>query len=129
MMAEVQDGDGDGGMARGGNAWEVGAATMSSVLVGMLILILMVANQTLQRRRRRLPPGPWPWPVVGNFPQLSKAKDLPHRFLRALAAHYGGLMFLRLGMMTIMEPFEIKNEMGLVSDSFPNSTSLFNCQQ
>lgn len=100
-MAEVQDGE--GGMARGANSWEVGAATMSVLVV---MLILMVANQTLQRRKRRLPPGPWPWPVVGNFPQLSRAKDVPHRSLRALAAKYGGLMFLRLGMMTIMERFE-----------------------
>lgn len=99
-MAEVQDGD--GGMARGGNSWEVGVAAMSVLVV---MFILMVANQTLQRRRR-LPPGPWPWPVVGNFPQLSKAKDVPHRSLRALAAKYGGLMFLRLGIMTIMERFE-----------------------
>lgn len=103
MMAEVQGGDGDGGMARPAKLPDVGVAAMS-VLAVMVVSIL--ANQTLQRRRRRLPPGPWPWPIVGNFPQLSKAKDVPHRSLRALAAKYGGLMFLRLGTMTIMERFE-----------------------
>ncbi|KAL5201587.1 hypothetical protein ABZP36_035941 [Zizania latifolia] len=43
------------------------------------------------------PPGPTPFPVIGNIPDLLRAGEL-HRALAGLAASYGPVMSLRLGM-------------------------------
>ena len=61
--------------------------------IAVLVVTLVELYWTLERRK--LPPGPVAWPVVGSFPAISGA--LPHHALRALAAKYGSLMFLRLG--------------------------------
>jgi hypothetical protein len=69
------------------------AAAVLAVLVGLVWLKFVQA----QRRRKLLPPGPRPWPIVGNFPTL--ARRLPYRYLQKLAFKYGGLMYLRLGIL------------------------------
>uniref|UniRef100_A0A0E0M1V4 Cytochrome P450 n=1 Tax=Oryza punctata TaxID=4537 RepID=A0A0E0M1V4_ORYPU len=45
------------------------------------------------------PPGPTPFPVIGNIPDLLRGGEL-HRALAGLAASYGPVMSLRLGMAT-----------------------------
>uniref|UniRef100_A0A0D9XEB0 Cytochrome P450 n=1 Tax=Leersia perrieri TaxID=77586 RepID=A0A0D9XEB0_9ORYZ len=45
------------------------------------------------------PPGPTPYPLIGNIPDLLRGGEL-HRALAGLAASYGPVMLLRLGMAT-----------------------------
>ena len=70
---------------------EIVVALIAAALVSFVLIYYLAEAQ----QRKRLPPGPWPWPVLGNFPHLG---DMPHRALYGLAAKYGGLMYLRLGM-------------------------------
>lgn len=70
---------------------EISVALTAAALVSFVLIYYFAEAQ----RRKRLPPGPWPWPVLGNFPHLG---DMPHRALHGLAAKYGGLVYLRLGM-------------------------------
>lgn len=65
--------------------------TVTALVVTTLLIHLLVVYQ----RRQKLPPGPWPWPVVGNLFVLN---GRPHRKLQKLAATYGGLMYIQLGM-------------------------------
>jgi cytochrome P450 len=58
-----------------------------------LILKLIIS----WRAAKLLPPGPPGWPIVGNLLQLG---EKPHESLYHLAAKYGPLMILRLGMQT-----------------------------
>lgn len=71
----------------------------TALLAAFFVSVLLVCYHAQVQKRRRLPPGPWPWPVIGNF--LALAGDMPHREMQKLAAKYGGLMYLRLGMCTL----------------------------
>lgn len=54
----------------------------------------------LQRKTNLLPPGPRVWPIVENLPCVSKG-SLSHRDFLDLAKQYGGLTFLRLGIIIL----------------------------
>ena len=64
------------------------------LLVTLAVVMVFVNNEL----RKKLPPGPRPVPILGNLLEL---KELPHQSLRALAARYGGLMYLCLGMVML----------------------------
>lgn len=64
------------------------------LLVTLAALMVFVNNEL----RKKWPPGPRPVPILGNLLEL---KELPHQSLSALAARYGGLMYLCLGMVML----------------------------
>lgn len=72
--------------------WPGITVTTAALLVISTLLVYVVV---VQLRRKSFPPGPWPLPIFGNLGVLS---GLPHRNLHKLAAKYGGLMYLQLGM-------------------------------
>lgn len=73
---------------------------MVLVIAALLPALIVLHFHYVMQRRRNLPPGPWPWPIFGNLPDMGMAsKELPHRYFRALADKFGGLMYLQLGMM------------------------------
>lgn len=66
----------------------------------MVVCFLIIASTKKKRNEKKkmeLPPGPPGWPIVGNLFQLGKK---PNESLCRLAAKYGPLMTLRLGMKT-----------------------------
>lgn len=66
--------------------------------VMIFIILWLILKLIISRRAAKLlPPGPPRWPIVGNLLQLG---DKPHQSLYHLAAKYGPLMTLRLGMQT-----------------------------
>ena len=70
-------------------------AVVVALLAAAVVSYVLFHFLAEAQQRKHLPPGPWPWPVVGNFLALG---DMPHRALHDLAAKYGGLMYLQLGM-------------------------------
>ena len=70
-------------------------------LPALLLLLITLWWYVTQYLAPKKPPGPWSWPILGNLPTLSRSKKLPHQTLRDLAAKYGGLMYLRMGMQFI----------------------------
>ena len=109
----VQDGTYSSGSDRisilsraGMNLWvqqsgsDIQTLAMSALMCIILMLIVMNVHwHFLERKRRQLlPPGPRPYPIVGNIFDMAGRDGLPHRALRSLAAKFGGLMYLRLGM-------------------------------
>jgi len=72
---------------------------MQSFLIVFIPLVtLLFLLSTSKRRRNKLPfpPGPRPLPIVGNMNMMAQ---LTHRGLAALAKQYGGLCYLRLGVL------------------------------
>eukprot|EP00253_Pinus_taeda_P010849 PITA_10849 len=66
--------------------------------VTIFIILLLILKLIISWRAvKLLPPGPPGWPIVGNLFQLG---EKPHESLYHLAAKYGPLMALRLGMQT-----------------------------
>ena len=60
----------------------------------LLVLKLIIISR---KGAAKLPPGPLGWPIVGNLLQREKK---PNEYLYHLAAKYGPLMNLHLGMKT-----------------------------
>jgi hypothetical protein len=92
--------------ARGTSSENQLAITVGALVATLVVLYLLAQAQA--QERKRLPPGPSPWPVLGNL--LVMASRMPHRTLENLAAKYGGIMYLRLGMIP-----ELQNGTGLTS--------------
>jgi hypothetical protein len=67
-----------------------------SILLLLLVTLAVVMVFVNYELRKKLPPGPPPVPILGNLLDLT---ELPHQSLSALAARYGGLMYLCLGMV------------------------------
>ena len=77
--------------------WErFGYGAAVSVLVVILVREVVLYARVQAQRRKDLPPGPRPWPLIGNLPALKVA--MPHLSLQHLAAEFGPLMYLRLGI-------------------------------
>jgi cytochrome P450 len=63
-------------------------------MTSLFVLKLLIISR---KAAGKLPPGPPGWPIVGNLLQLG---EKPNQSLYHLAAKYGPLMTLRLGMKT-----------------------------
>lgn len=75
-------------------------------LLAILVFVALYVNLQALEQSKKLPPGPRGWPVVGNLPDLTKFGP-PHRSLATLAAKYGGLMYLRLGIYMCLHTLEL----------------------
>ena len=73
----------------------IAIATVGALVATQAVLYFLAQV----KERKRLPPGPRPWPVVGNLPIMASA--MPHKTLQTLAAKYGSIMYLRLGMNSV----------------------------
>lgn len=67
------------------------------VFVALPLLMVPYFLLIASTKKKKMPPGPPAWPIVGNLLQLGKK---PNESLGLLAAKYGPLMTLRLGMKT-----------------------------
>lgn len=74
--------------------------TAVSVLVVMLLTQVVAYVRVQARLRKDLPPGPRPWPIIGNLPVLAVA--MPHLNLQHLASKFGPLMYLRMGVYSVL---------------------------
>lgn len=67
------------------------------VMIFMTICLVLKIINMLRKDTDKLPPGPPGWPIVGNLLQLG---GKPNESMYGLAAKYGPLMTLHLGMKT-----------------------------
>ncbi|KAG9442899.1 hypothetical protein H6P81_018753 [Aristolochia fimbriata] len=74
----------------------VKASWPGSYVVVFAVSFFLVFGFLLRRRRPPLPPGPRPLPIIGNMGMMDK---LTHRGLAELGKEYGGLVYLRLGVL------------------------------
>lgn len=70
------------------------------VLVGVATLLALLAKYGLGRKwALKLPPGPRNWPLIGAFADLKPPR---HKAFERLAEKYGPIVYLRLGVQTMV---------------------------
>ncbi|XP_010220744.1 PREDICTED: cytochrome P450 2J2-like [Tinamus guttatus] len=74
--------------------------TISQVLLGLVVFLLIMQFLKLQRARRKFPPGPVPLPILGTFLQMNF--QLNRDLLMKLAKIHGNVFTLWFGRVPVV---------------------------
>ncbi|XP_053310120.1 cytochrome P450 2F3-like [Spea bombifrons] len=68
---------------------------LSTLLLGVLVILVLYILSTWKKKKQNLPPGPTPWPVIGNIPQIDRLA--PYDSLTKLGEKYGNVFTIYFG--------------------------------